>query len=81
MNEILFSALFIVCGFNLLKQLNTTTLIEYHILNNIKYTNENGISLKEKTTIHYELPTKHSDKYLDIQEMIYNWNKSLPIVD
>jgi hypothetical protein len=79
MNEILFSALFIVCGFNLLQQFNTKGLMrEYHIIDRIKYINEDGMTLNEPIN---EPIYKPAVPYLDIQEMIYNWNKSRPILD
>jgi len=71
MNEILFSAAFIVCGFNLLGQWNTfSPLHEYPIIQRINEV----VILNEP---YYE-PTHEP---FDIQEMIYNWNKSRPIVE
>lgn len=70
MNEILFSAAFIVCGFNLLGQWNTSSPLQEYPIQPI---NE-AITLYEP---YYE--PKH--EHFDIQEMIYNWNKSRPIVE
>ena len=82
MSDILFIALLIVCGFNLVQLFNVASpSMEYHIINRIKYINESGTSLKEKTTIQYEIPYKSTEEWLDIQQIISNWNKSRPIVD
>ena len=82
MSDILFIALLIVCGFNLVQLFNVANpSMEYHIINRIKYINESGTSLKEKTTIQYEIPYKSTEEWLDIQQIISNWNKSRPIVD
>lgn len=81
MSDILFIALLIVCGFNLIQIFNVVSpSTEYHIINRIKYINESGTSLKEKT-IQYEIPYKPNEEWLDIQQIISNWNKSRPIVD
>ena len=82
MNEILFMSLFIVCGFNLVQTLNVAnTSVEYHVINRIKYINESGIFLKEKTSIQSEIYDKPTEEWLDIHQMIYNWNKSIPTID
>ena len=82
MSDILFIALLIVCGFNLVQLLNVASpSTEYHIINRIKHINESGTFLKEKTSIQYEIPYKPTEEWLDIQQIISNWNKSRPIVD
>jgi len=56
--------------------------VEYHILNRVNYKNESGTLLNEKTTIrNEEIVYTHKDDWLDMNHIIYNWNKTRPIID
>ena len=83
MNIILFVSLFIVSIFNMMSLMNVEQKsVEYHILNRVNYKNESGTLLKEKTTIHNEeIVYTHKDDWLDMNHIIYNWNKTRPIID
>ena len=79
-------SLFLFISFNifiiLLKSLNiSNNSFEYHILNRVKFINNDGLLLNEKTYIKQELPYINKNEWLDIQQMIFNYNKLRPIID
>ena len=79
-------SLFLFISFNifiiLLKSLNISNhSFEYHILNRVKFINNDGLLLNEKTYIKQELPYINKNEWLDIQQMIFNYNKLRPIID
>lgn len=80
MNLILFLSLLFVSGFNILGQMTDPPSIEYHIWSKQNYKTEEGITLKENTTIEKE-PMSNLPLPIDLQEMIDNWNKLRPSID
>ena len=78
---ILFISLLVVCSFNILSLLNIPDISpEYHIFNRTNL-NDAGTSIKEYTPLKGESMYPVLDDMLDIQQIIYNWNKSTPIID
>lgn len=82
MNVVLFLSLLLVTGFNLLGELNSDTpTIEYHIWSKKKYVQEEGLFLKEKTPVQSSFVIPNVSTGEDMQQMMYDWNKSRPSID
>jgi hypothetical protein len=82
MNVVLFLSLLLVSGFNLLGELNSDTpTIEYYIWSKKKYVQEEGLFLKEKTPVQSSFVIPNVSTGEDMQQMMYDWNKSRPSID
>ena len=68
-------------AYNVLSNVLSKSSVEYHILNRVKYINNDGILLNEQTYIKEESPYVPKNDWLDIQQMMFHLNKLRPSID
>ena len=66
---------------NIVSNLVSNSSVEYHILNRVKYINNDGIVLHEETCIKEEFPYVPKNHWFDIQQMMFHINKLRPSID
>lgn len=71
----------LIVSYNLVSNLDSNSSVEYHILNRVKYINNDGIVLHEETRIKEELPYVPKNEWFDIQQMMFHINKLRPSID
>lgn len=71
----------LIVVYNLVSNLVSNSSVEYHILNRVKYINNDGIVLHESTYIKEEFPYVPKNDWFDIQQMMFHINKLRPSID
>ena len=71
----------LIVVYNLVSNLVSNSSVEYHILNRVKYINNDGIVLHEETYIKEEFPYVPKNHWFDIQQMMFHINKLTPSID
>jgi predicted membrane protein len=71
----------LIVVYNLVSNLVSNSSVEYHILNRVKYINNDGIVLHEETCIKEEFPYVPKNHWFDIQQMMFHINKLRPSID